>query len=68
MPSEAFIRRSIAGMSIFCDGTAKIPTAISGVKSTPTGIGVNFATTGLVGNQACILRRTDGKILFDANM
>ena len=68
-PSVEFLQgSSIAGMSIFCDGTAKIPTAISGVKSTPTGIGVNFTTTGLVGNQSCILRRTDGKILFDANM
>ena len=59
---------SWSGLSIFNNGTARPPTGISGVKSTPTGIGINLVTSGLVGNRSCVLRRTDARIIFDANL
>ena len=68
-PSLKFLDGSSwSGLSVFNNGAAKIPTGVSSIKSTPTGIGVNFTTTGLVGNHSCVLRRTDGKIIFDANL
>ena len=68
-PSLKFLDGSSwSGLSVFNNGTVKQPTGIAGIKSTPTGIGINFTTTGLVGNHSCILRRTDGKIIFDANL
>lgn len=68
-PSIAFLGgSSLSGLSIFNNGTAKTPTEIANIKSTPTGIGVNFTTSGLIQNEICILRRTDGKPIFDANL
>lgn len=59
---------SWSGLAIFNNGAVKTPTGVSGVKSIPTGIGVIFSTTGLVGNHSCVLRRTDAKLIFDANL
>lgn len=59
---------SWSGLSILNNAAVRMPTGVAGVKSTPTGLGVNFSTTGLVGNHPCVLRRTNTNFIFDANL
>lgn len=68
-PSVTFLNgTSLSGIDIFNNGTSHTPTAISGTRNLPGGVGVIFTTSGLVTNDVCTLRSTSGKLLFDANL
>lgn len=59
---------SLSGISIFNNGAFHTPTAVSGTRNLPGGVGVIFTTSGLLANDVCSLRSTSAKLLFDANL
>ena len=67
-PSVVYMTGDISGLSIFNNGTVKIPTAISATSNQPGGIGATISASGLASNRSCIVRTTSAKILFDANL
>lgn len=68
-PSVTFLNGSnLSGIGIFNNGASHTPTAISGTRNLPGGVGVIFTTSGLVTNDVCTMRSTGATILFDANL
>lgn len=67
-PVISYLSGNITGITLFCNGTQIVPSAISNIIVQSYGVAIEFAVSGATANMPCAMRTTIAYMMLDANL